>query len=95
MATLYVTEYQSIATPSQIPQEPAVNTQTASIGASAASVTLSANTHTVRLHTDAICSVLITNGGTAATAASPRMAANQTEYRGVTPGQIISVITNT
>lgn len=57
MATLYITEYQSIAMPAQVPQEPPLADQTVAIGASSAnSVAFSENTRLIRLHTDAIYS---------------------------------------
>lgn len=100
MATLYITEYIDIMhAPGevQLGVEPETTTQTVSIsGSSAASAALNGATRFVRLHTDAICSVLF---GTAPTAAATnrRMAANQTEYFAVPQGKSykVAVITNT
>jgi hypothetical protein len=64
-------------------------------GASAASAKFGTYTNLVRLHTDTICSIYITTAGTAATTSNARMAANQTEYFAVIPGQIVTVIANT
>lgn len=57
------------------------------------SAVFATNTSLVRVHVDATCSIKI--GVTAtATANNARMIQNQTEYFQVTPGQVISVITN-
>lgn len=103
MAVLYITEYaeQAIfpgghALPAG--KEPAVATQTVAIsGSHAESSAFNAKTAFVRLHTDAICSVLTTAAGTAATTSHPRMAAGTTEYFAVEPGSSmkVSVISNT
>src|SRR5215831_7910493 len=102
MAKLYVTEYPDLpgayATfAPQITREPPLVDQTpVGIAASAApSSAFSSMTKIVRLHTDAVCSVAIGPVGTVATANSQRMAANQTEYKMVQPGHVVSVITNT
>jgi hypothetical protein len=63
-------------------------------GSSAASAAFGKNTQLIRVHTDAICSILVTVAGSAATASNARMAANQTEYFAVIPGQTITVISN-
>ena len=96
MATLYITEYTAILDDRvQIPLEPPSAEQAVTISSShAESAPFASTTRVVRLSTDVICSVLIGNSP-AATAASGRMAANQTEYRGVQPGMKVSVITNT
>ena len=69
-------------------------------GASAQSNAFAATTRVIRVHTDAICAVEVggtnptaTNGGGAT--ASSRMAANQTEYYYVNPGDKIAVISTT
>ena len=106
MATLYVTEYQSIASPAigaaqwssniQAMAQPPLAEQTVAIGGSSTqSSAFNANTCIVRLHTDSICSVEFGTNPTS-TAAKARMAANQTEYFGVPQGQSykVAVITN-
>lgn len=99
MAVLYITEYaelaQSQGNPVAAGEEPAIATQTVAIGgASTPSAAFNAATRFVRLHTDAICSV--TFGITpVATTASPRMAANQTEFFGAISGFAVAVIANT
>ena len=55
----------------------------------------STNTHLVRVHTDAICSIIIGATPLTASTSNARMAANQTEYYNVEPGQVLSVIANT
>jgi hypothetical protein len=101
MAVLYITEYAEMqigpaGRHGQMPMEPPLAEQTVNIGSVASSSAFNAATRFVRLHCDAVCSVEF---GTSPTASSTtgRMAANQTEYRGVPLGQSykVSVITNT
>lgn len=95
MATAYITEYQGYSTAGTVFQaalEPEITTQTKAIGAETKTNAFNKNTYLIRVHVDAICSVLV--GGTATTS-SKRLAANQTEYFAVKPGQILSVISNT
>lgn len=101
MAVLYITEYadmaQTVRGGAQIAQSPALAAQTVAIaGASAQSSAFNALTTFVRVHTDAICSIVISTNPTA-TATSKRMAADQTEYFGVPVGQSykVAVISNT
>jgi hypothetical protein len=63
-------------------------------GASAQSVALQDVTKFVRVHTDVAIRIAFGANPTAATT-SQRMAANSTEYFGVTPGIKIAVITTT
>lgn len=97
MATVYITEY--VGPMMQIgiipiAQEPEIASQTVAIGAgSVQSSAFNLATTFIRVHTDAICSVKVGSNPTA-TAASKRLAANQTEYFGVSPGHKIAVITN-
>lgn len=100
MATLYVSEHthfghdnNTVAFPMAL--EPPIAEQTVAIGgASTQSSAFNANTRYVRVHTDAICSILIGTNPTA-TAAKKRLAANQTEYFAVVGGHKLAVITNT
>lgn len=105
MAVLFITEYASEGLARgaylPVPQEPPVAEQTVAIGAgSTQSVVLNVSTALVRLHTDAICSVLFGANPTAL-ATSRRMAANTTEYvaidrqRGADSLLKIAVIQNT
>lgn len=108
MATLYIAEYTGLGDmnpnsptrrlSSEIAQTPAAVEQTVAIGVSSvASSAFGTSTYLVRLHCDAICSIEFGSaaGSTpTATAAKARMAANQTEYFAVVPGQIVAVITN-
>ena len=100
MAVLYIAEYDKMGIirgqQTAIALEPPVAEQTVSIaGSSAQSSAFNAATRYVRLHTDAICSVLFGTDPTA-TAAKKRMAANQTEYFAVPAGGThkVAVITN-
>lgn len=78
----------------QVGAEPRLANQTVSIGGSTTqSSAFNTNTTMIRVHTDAICSIDIGSNPTA-TAAKSRLAANQTEYFGVIPGQKLAVITN-
>ena len=99
MAKVYISEYQRMPTDGravfQGGAEPAVATQVVAIGGtSTQSAAFNTLTKFVRVHTDAICSVLFGENPTA-TANSPRLAANQTDYFGVVAGQKVAVITNT
>lgn len=98
MTTLYITEYLDIDGTRQVPREPPLAKQTLSnAGAAVASNPFDARTTVIRLHTDTVCSVVIGQAGSSpvATTTDGRMAANQTEYRGVMGGQVLSVILNT
>ena len=102
MAFLYLTEYGGAQNGGivSIAQGPAIITQKLAIGAETKSAAFNANTRIIRVHVDAICSVAIGPigaAGTGPTAAitSKRMAADNTEYFGVNPGEKLSVISNT
>jgi hypothetical protein len=102
MAKLYVTEYPDLpgafATfAPQVTRDPPLVDQTPvaiAVGANP-SAAFSSQTKIVRLHADVVCSIAIGPVGTVATANNQRMAANQTEYKMVIPGYIVSVISNT
>ena len=103
MATLYVAEYatggfaQVGGAVVQTSHEPPLAEQTVAIGGSSAqSSAFNAQTTLIRLHCDAICSVLFGTNPTAA-AINQRYAANQTEYKTVPRGQSykVAVIQNT
>lgn len=99
MATLYVTEYAASGMQrgslSVAFGVPVVRSNNVTIGGgSAQSAAFNGNTTLIRVHTDAICSILIGASPTAA-ATDARMAADQTEYFAVAAGQKIAVITNT
>ena len=98
MAVLYVTEYPHAASDQgkALPVgfgAPIANQTVAIGGGSLQSAAFNANTVLIRVHCDAVCSVLIGANPTALTT-SARMAANQTEYFGVQPGTKIAVISN-
>lgn len=100
MATLYVSEYSRqvidylrLGVPA--PQEPSIAEQAVAIGGSSTpSSAFNAQTKFVRVHTDVICSVAFGVSPTAVITAK-RMAAGQTEFFGVRPGDKIAVIANT
>jgi hypothetical protein len=100
MATLYVTEYGTIAglpatANGQVPLEPPIADYTVSIPGT--SPPFQQFTRMVRLHCDAICSLLIgPAGATNATTSNGRFAQNQTEFRGVPEGRgfVVSVVAN-
>ena len=100
MATLYIEEFASLPALSngqaiQAGLQPSVAAQTVAIGAaSAQSSAFNASTKFVRLHTDVVCSYLFGADPTA-TATSPRMPADATEYFAVIAGQKVAVIENT
>lgn len=100
MAVLYIAEYPAFPVRQgsviQAPSDPPIAEQTVAIGGSSAQATnaFNAKTRVIRIHTDAICSILIGANPTA-TATKARLAAGQTEYRVVQPGDKIAVITNT
>ena len=99
MAVLYITEFNAIGGGGNFPvggaYQPPVAEQTVAIGGSSAnSNAFNSNTLFVRLHADAICSIEFGAAPTASTTTA-RMAANQTEYFNVVPGQKVAVITNT
>lgn len=100
MAKLYIAEFDSI-TPTaeggaaQIARSQPIIEQTVAIsGVTAQSAAFNAATKFIRVHTDAICSIAISANPTA-TVANMRMAADQTEYFGITAGQKVAVISNT
>ena len=104
MSTLYIAEYRLLASvpsatnyapqPAQAPQEPPLVEQTLPIsGSSTASAPFNGFTALIRVQCDATCSVLV-GTSPSATTVNKRMAANQTEFFGVAPGQQIAVISN-
>lgn len=106
MAKLYVTEFSSLAqagaqagpgalTNGPIVATPPVVDQTpVAIGVAAQSAAFNDATKIVRIHTDAICSIAFGKNPTASVN-TMRLAAGQTEYFGVIPGEKVSVIANT
>ncbi len=101
MATLYVTEFQTIGMRQnrmvEAAEQPPLAEQTVSIGASSTpSSAFNASTEIVRLHTDVVCSIQFGTAPTATTSLM-RMAANSGEYFVVPKGQSykVAVIANT
>lgn len=100
MAKLYISEYSIVQRDEKgmaipVAMEPALLDQVVAIGAEADSVAFLPETKYIRVHADAICSILIGSGNPVATTDSKRLAANTTEYFGVRPGYKLSVISNT
>lgn len=103
MAVLYIAEFtdlpvfQGNSVPA--PRMPPVAEQTVAIGAETDSAAFNAKTRVIRVHADAICSIVIGTGNPAATTSNMRLAANSTEYFSVRPdldsGLKLSVVTNT
>lgn len=100
MALLYIWEFSEMVTrdsgipigktPGILMQAPVV------IGAtSLQSAAFNAGTGYVRLNCDAVCSVVFGSNPTAVAQVSARLAANQTEYFGVNPGDKVAVIATT
>jgi hypothetical protein len=100
MAVLYISEYSDMRLSYgqlaiQAPFEPSLAEQHVAIGGtSTPSSAFNDKTKFVRLHTDAICSVKFGTSPTAVTT-EKRMAAGQTEFFGVRPGDKVAVISNT
>jgi hypothetical protein len=104
MAKLYIAEYSTFGmdpnTGEAVGKEPSLDQTPVVIGAgSLAGAAFGASTRLVRIHTDAICSIVFGQVGgpnaPVATVNNKRLAANQTEYFGVNPGDTVAVITNT
>lgn len=100
MTKAYIAEYTQLARDNQgrlltIPQEPPIVEQVVDYGAGEAkSAAFNAETKIIRVHVDSIASILVGANPTATTS-KQRFFAGQTEYKSVTPGDKISVITNT
>ena len=100
MASLYIAEYGKLALGLNgetvlAPIDPPIAEQKITIaGTSAASAAFNTQTRFIRMHTDAICHILIGKTPTAV-ATKARMVAGQTEVRGVNGGDKIAVIEGT
>jgi hypothetical protein len=103
MAKLYITEYATISQvpnhTAQMPLEPPLREQVLDFtGSVQTSQPFQQFTRCVRLHCDAVCSLIISRSSNPITATvnNGRWAANQTEYRGVPEGEgyQVSVINN-
>lgn len=94
MATLWVTEYADISAmangPAQVGKEPAVADQSVTFTSATASSAFNTKTRLVRLYASAACHVHFATAPTA-TAAKQKLAADTEYWRGVTPGQKVSV----
>jgi hypothetical protein len=104
MSTLYITEYIGVGVVGRfagaaglvaMAEEPGTDQTPITIsGTAAQSAAFASTTKFIRVHTDAICSILVGVNPTATTS-NKRLAANQTEYFGVPAGMKLSVIANT
>lgn len=97
---LFIAEYADIAETvrgaAHAPKDPPLVEQVVSIGGGTAqSAAFSSATRFILITTDTICSVLVGGTNPVATTSSHRMAADQTEYRGVVGGDKLAVIGNT
>lgn len=98
MATLYVSEFSRLAniagklTGVALTAPVAEQTVAIDVG-STQSAAFNAATKVIRVHADAVCSISVGSDPTA-TASLMRLAQNQTEYFGVSPGHKIAAITN-
>lgn len=94
MAAAYIAEVQNIRMGGPAIEFPIIREQVVSIaGSHNESLPFSDNTQYIRVNCDAICSIAI-GPSAVATTNNMRLAANQTEYFQVRPGQVISVISN-
>lgn len=94
MAAAYIAEVQTIRVGGPALECPLIKEQVVAIAASHnESVPFTDNTAFIRINCDAICSIKIGKSAVATTS-NMRLAANQTEYFGVHPGDVISVIQN-
>lgn len=100
MAFLYIEEFSDLQIVNReglaVGKQPSVAPQKIAIAVgSTLSAAFNDKTRFVRLHTDAICSYKFGGSGVTAANTDPRLAANSTEYFGVTPGQFVANIQNT
>lgn len=101
MSRLFITEFDRLAVGANgetmsVGRGPPVTDQSpvAISSTSTQSAAFKGTTHFVRLHTDAICGISFGADPTAV-GTNLRLAANQTEYFGVHPGQKVAVISST
>ncbi len=101
MAKLYIVEFASTAIGARgqdvmAPQYPPVARQSVmtSSGTSAQSAAFGGSTRYIQYHTDGICSIAI-GPNPVADVNYDRMAANETRFVGVNPGDKLALITNT
>lgn len=104
MSKLYISEFTTIPIvpthAAQVPIDPPLAEQVLdfTLGVQT-SAPFQQHTRLIRLHADAVCSLIINraDANPVATILNGRWAANQTEYRGVREGEnfVVSVIANT
>lgn len=99
MPKLYITEFANLGFISgravQAPAEPPIAEQAVTFSTATSSAAFNENTRFVRLQADGICSIKFGPSPQTATTNNKRMAAGATEFFGVTPGHIVSVVNNT
>lgn len=105
MAVVYIAEFPGVSQgtgysgAAPVCDWPPIGKQAVAIGALSAK--FSPTTRVIRVTTDAICSIAVSKGPPAAgvtfaaTANDARFAAGDKEYLAVTPGSVLSSITNT
>jgi hypothetical protein len=96
MGIVFISEYADsgfVTGPVAVGKEPAISNQlvTSAVG-TAQSAAFKSNTRLVRVHTDTAIYYRFGTNPTAVTATDAKMAANQTEYFQVMPGDKIAVI---
>jgi hypothetical protein len=100
MSTLYIAEISDLGLDSYgrvvpAPLMPPAVEQTVAIGGSSAqSNAFGSSTFFVQIHADTICSIAFGSSPTATTS-NQRLAANDTRFYAVAPGQKVAVISNT
>jgi LysM repeat protein len=101
MATIYVSEYTSMANAlngaAQVAQHPGVQQQSMAITASSTTLptAFTPQTRFIRVQNDSICSIAIGSGTPVAVTTKFRVPAETIEYHGVNPGDTLAVIANT
>ena len=97
MSTLYIEEFTQVSGGGYPAGNcPSAASQTVAIGGTTAqSNAFSKNTQLIRVATDSICSIVVGGTNPSATTSNMRLAANQTEYFLVKPGDKLAVISNT
>lgn len=100
MGKLYITEFAEMGNPGrssdiggvpQVAKLPSLLTQVVDFSTSTQSSPFNARTRFIRVHTDTACHIVVADSPTATTSLA-RMAADQTEYFCVNPGQRIAAV---
>ena len=94
MAKMYVTEFSDVDEGSPHAGSKVVDQTPVTFTTSTQSAAFGGQTTLVRIHVDGIASILFGANPTATTS-NMRLAAGQTEYFAVSPGQKVAAVTNT